>query len=75
MVIQLLLQCQVCTDAVDALEVLLQAFGPEEKEITDFVEGVGPNYVFGFVGLAETDLIFVQLILYFSALRRLASVQ
>ena len=43
MVIQLLLQCQVCTDAVDALEVLLQAFGPEEKEITDFVEGVSSN--------------------------------
>jgi len=33
-------QCKVCTDAVDALEVLLQAFGPEEKEITDFVEGL-----------------------------------
>merc|ERR1712212_248282 len=33
-------QCKVCTDAVDALEVLLQAFGPEEKEITDFVEGI-----------------------------------
>merc|ERR1711962_262245 len=33
-------QCKVCTDAVDALEVLLEAFGPEEKEITDFVEGI-----------------------------------
>ena len=28
------------TDAVDALEVLLQAFGPEEKEVVDFIEGV-----------------------------------
>ena len=34
------LQCRVCTDAVDALEVLLKAFGPEEKIITDFAEAV-----------------------------------
>merc|ERR1711974_482320 len=33
-------QCKVCTDAVDALEVLLEAFGPEEKEIKDFIEGL-----------------------------------
>merc|ERR1712076_35133 len=33
-------QCKVCTDAVDALETLLDAFGPDEPEVKAFVEGL-----------------------------------
>ena len=40
LILLLLLQCRVCTDAVDALEILLKAFGPEEKIIKDFAEAV-----------------------------------
>ena len=51
----------MCTDAVDALETLLDAFGPDEPEVKAFVEGVSvnilPHYSFTTFFL-HFDLIF-----------------
>merc|ERR1711915_702254 len=49
--------CKFCTDVVDALETLIEDFGPDEQKIKEFAEGLCGHLIGKFVQEGCTKLV------------------